>query len=118
MPGEELRIEKTIVEGKIPLLLLTGAINVNTFDKLESHLHGIFGSGNYTVLIDLAGVRYVSSAGAGVLMNAYMQCHEHGGKLVLVRMPESIHDVLDLLNIHDVIPSAVNLGEALKLLKP
>ncbi|HYG77884.1 MAG TPA: STAS domain-containing protein [Planctomycetota bacterium] len=115
--SEELRIEKETLTGKgIPVLILYGAINVNTFDKLEQAIQDLFKAGKYTLFIDVLNVKYVSSAGAGVLMNAYLQAQEQKGKLVLIRLSPGVRDVLDLLNLHNVIPIADDAPSALKLL--
>ena len=118
MGFEELKIEKEILAGKnIPVLILYGAINVNTFDKLEQSINELFREEKYNVLIDCSNVRYVSSAGAGVLMNAYLRAQEHGGKLILIKLSPGIRDVLDLLNLQNVILSADDARAALAMME-
>jgi anti-sigma B factor antagonist len=117
MAFEELKIEKEMLAGKnIPVLVLYGAINVNTFDKLEKSINELYRAGKYNVLIDVSNVRYVSSAGAGVLMNAYLQAQEHNGKMILIKLSPGIRDVLDLLNLQHVIPTAEDAKAALAML--
>jgi len=118
MAVDELRIEKETLTGKgIPVLILYGAINVSTFEKLEAAIQELFAAKIFTVFIDVANVKYVSSAGAGVLMNAYLQAQEQKGNLVLIRLSPGVRDVLDLLNLHNVIPIAEDARAALELLK-
>lgn len=115
MANEEIKIQKeTVGQGKVGMLVLTGAINVNTFDKLENAIQELFMNGTFKLVLDVAGVRYVSSAGAGVLMNAFLQAQENHGKLVLIRVSNSVKDVLELLNLQNVIPMADDLNGALK----
>ena len=117
MGFEELKIEKEILSGKnIPVLILYGAINVNTFDKLEQAINELYRAEKYNIMIDVANVRYVSSAGAGVLMNSYLQAQEHGGKMVLIKLSPGIRDVLDLLNLQHVIPTAEDAKAALAMM--
>ena len=116
MAFEELKIEKEILAGKnIPVLVLYGAINVNTFYKLEQSINELYRAGKYNILIDVSNVRYVSSAGAGVLMNAYLQAQEHNGKMILIKLSPGIRDVLDLLNLQHVIPTAEDAKSALAM---
>lgn len=118
MAFEELKIEKEMLAGSnIPVLILHGAINVNTFDKLEAAIDEIYNAGKYQLLIDVAHVRYVSSAGAGVLMNAFLLAQEHGGKLILIKLSPGIRDVLELLNLHDVIPCAEDAKAAVAMIR-
>ncbi len=117
MAFEELKIEQETLAGKnIPVLILYGAINANTFDKLEKAIQEQFKAEKYNILIDVANVRYVSSAGAGVLMNAYLQAQEHNGKLILIKLSPGIRDVLDLLNLQHVILTAEDAKAALAML--
>jgi anti-sigma B factor antagonist len=116
MPSDDMKIQKeTLASGKIVMLILNGAINVNTFDKLENEIQQLFMAGSYKVILDVSGIRYVSSAGAGVLMNAYLQAQEHNGKLVLIKVSNSVKDVLELLNLQNVIPIADDLNAAMPM---
>jgi anti-anti-sigma factor len=117
MAYEELKIEKEMLGGKnIPVLILYGAINVNTFDHLEKTITAHFKAGQYNIMLDVSNVRYVSSAGAGVIMNCYLQASENGGKLVLIKMSSGVRDVLDLLNLQHVIPTADDAKAALAMM--
>jgi anti-sigma B factor antagonist len=107
---------ETALGTDFPILIVSGAINVNTFDKLENAIDELFNAKKHRIIIDVAGVKYVSSAGAGVLMNAYLQAQENGGKIVLTRLSPGVRDVLDLLNLHNVIPIADDIDGAVKLL--
>jgi|SRR5687767_1757170 anti-sigma B factor antagonist len=116
MASEDMKIQKeTIAQGSIVMLILNGAINVNTFDKLETEIQQLFMAGSYKLILDVSGIRYVSSAGAGVLMNAFLQAQENNGKMVLIRVSNSVKDVLELLNLQNVIPIADDLKSALPM---
>ena len=72
---------------------------------------------HYNLVIDLAGVRYVSSAGAGVFMNVLTQSRENGGGLVLINLTQGVREIFELLNLHDVLPIATDLPAAIQMLK-
>jgi len=102
--------------GKIVLFSVRGSINVHTFDQVETAINQAFAGGAIDIIMVLSGVKYISSAGAGVLMNAYLQAQEKQGLLVLVQPTPGVRDVLDLLNLRDVLHSAPNVEAALTML--
>ena len=116
MANEDIKIQKeTLAGGKITMFVLTGAINVSTLDKLENEIHDLYKAGKYNLILDVSGIRYVSSAGAGVLMNAFLQAQENHGKLVLLKASNNVKDVLELLNLQNVIPMADDMNAALPM---
>jgi len=109
---DELKIEKE-VRDSVAILSLAGAVSVNTYEKLEAALNDLFDEGKYRIIIDMAGVRYVASAGAGVLMNALSQCRENHGNLVLANLSAHVLEIFDLLNLTHILPIADSLEAAL-----
>lgn len=109
---EELRIE-TRTEQSVAILALTGRLYVHTYEKLEAVLNELFDKGCYNLILDMGKVEYMSSAGAGALMNAFSQCDQNQGRLVLVNVTPRVFEVLDLLNLNLVLPAAQSLESVL-----
>ncbi|MCY3019971.1 MAG: STAS domain-containing protein [Planctomycetota bacterium] len=112
---EELTIQKTTTENDVVVLTLAGSIGNATYGRLEAAINEVFATGNYSVILDVANVRYVSSSGAGVLMNAFLQARDNQGKLVLVRVPPTVANILELLNLQAILPVAADMPSALAL---
>lgn len=110
---DELKIEQQMLQSVV-LISLDGPVSVTTYEKLEAILDDLFFQGHYRLVVDMARVKYVSSAGAGVLMNALSQCRENNGNVVLANVTPAVAEILDLLNLTNVLPAAHSLDEALK----
>jgi len=109
---EELQVV-TRMEHAVAILVLTGRLNVRTYERLEAELNTLFDAGHYLVIIDMGKVEYMSSAGAGTLMNAFSQCLQNQGRLVLANVTPTVLEVLDLLNLNSVLPTTNSLESAL-----
>lgn len=51
---------------------------------------------NCKLLLDMSGVRYMSSAGLRVLLYLFRQCSAQRGQIALAAMPEMIHETLEI----------------------
>lgn len=118
MAVEELKIERfTGTNEDVVVLVLKGPISVHTYEQLDSTFDELLRQQRYNIVIDLAGVRYVSSAGAGVLMNMLTQSRENHGGIVLINLTQGVKEIFELLNLNDVLPMAPDLPSALQILK-
>ena len=118
MAVEELKIERfTGTNDDVIVLVLTGPISVHTYEQLDNAFEALLNEKHYNIVLDMAGVPYVSSAGAGVLMNVLTQARENGGGMILINLTAGVREILKLLNLHDVLPIAADLPAAIALLK-
>lgn len=112
--NKELDIEVQPYEGTDTwVVALSGPIGVTTYEKLDETLAGLFEEGQYRIVLDMERVDYVSSAGAGVLLNAMTQCTEHGGRFVLANVKLSVWEVFELLQLESVLPVTASLPAAI-----
>lgn len=110
----DLEIEVSPHEGSdIWIVALTGPIGVTTYEKLDETLAGLFEEGQYRLILDMQRVDYVSSSGAGVLLNAMTQCADHGGHFVLTHVSTSVSEVFELLQLESVIPVTASIPAAI-----
>jgi len=70
--------------GGIPVLVVTGEIDVVTKPVLHDHLDAQLEMGRSTMVVDLRNVTFLDSTGLGVLIGALKRCREAGGDLRLV----------------------------------
>jgi len=115
---DELVVERLVMLNPgVAVIALHGPLSVHTYEKLEAQLDLVLQQKCSNLILDLTNVRYVSSAGAGVLMNVLSQVRDIGGNLVLVNLTDAVRDILDLLNLQNVLPMAPDVSSALKLFK-
>lgn len=112
--SKDLDIEVEPYEGSDTwVVTLTGPIGVTTYEKLDETLAGLFAEGQYRIVVNMERVDYVSSAGAGVLLNAMTQCSEHGGRFVLASVSVSVWEVFELLQLENVLPVTASIPAAI-----
>ena len=70
-------------------------------DKVRSLLH----QGHRALLVNLAGVGYMDSAGLGELVQAYATTVKQGGSLKLVHATKRLHDLLVITKLSTVFES-------------
>ncbi len=89
----ESRIEDVLV------LKLSGYLDGHTFVELEKSLDTAIKGGSHRIVIDLAELTYIASAGVGVFINSQHQVRKHGGSLQLVNPAPSVREVFGILGL-------------------
>ena len=93
---------------------------------LHESIRCLAGEGKTQVLLDLAWVKHIDSAGLGELIASHVTLDKKGGALKLMHMTESVHELMaitKLLTIFDVYndePEALAsfVGETLRIVNP
>jgi anti-anti-sigma factor len=77
MGESPMKITVTHKQGKVPVAVLhiTGAIDSSNSNELDSYASNIISSGDQYLLLDLAHVHFLSSAGLRSLLRIYRQLH-------------------------------------------
>jgi len=89
--------------GDISFVQVGGYIDNVTSSQLEIALNDVISQGVNRVIIDLASVSYISSAGWGVFLGKIKGLRENGGDLIITRMIPDVADVFELLEFHRVL---------------
>jgi anti-anti-sigma factor len=115
---DSLKIEQE-PGNQLVLLRLTGTVDAHTFDQLESSLDALFQKNVFSLVVDMAGVRYASSAGIGVFIGALAKARQEKGDLVLMNISPEVLEVFDILGLTpmffiapDIDAAAVHLEKA------
>lgn len=97
--------------GDACVVLVTGSIDSTTADGFTSHVRGL-PSESSDVLVDLFGVRYLSSAGLGALLSLMKTAKERGGRFAVYDPSLSVRRVLEIskLGFLDVKNQALEPG--------
>ena len=103
MVKDEFTIEKEVLADKgVVLLRLAGYLDAHTFERLDEAIADLFAQGSYRLVVDLAHVEYVSSAGAGVFIGKMTEAQEHNGNIVLMNPTANVREVFDLLGLTQI----------------
>jgi anti-sigma B factor antagonist len=79
-----------------------GYLDANTAEDLDNLIAAIFDQGVFKLAIDLSGVSFMSSAGAGILMVTHKQADTEGGGAVFVNPSEQVLGVFKVLGLGEI----------------
>ena len=91
---------KTTTEGTLLTIAVSGRVDTVTAPELEASLK--FGDAT-CVVIDLANVPYMSSAGLRLLLAAHKTMLGKGGELQIANVQEDVREVLDITGFSDIL---------------
>lgn len=89
-----MEITKTQTD-ELTTVTIKGRVDTNTAPELEKELVGLFESAPKLVL-DLADVDYVSSAGLRVVLMAYKSLSARGKQLLITHVNDDVMEVFDM----------------------
>ena len=84
-------------EAAVRIIRIRGHVDAHTAPHLEDAIGRMIEESIHQVVLDLADLTYISSAGLGVLTGTLGTFREHGGDLKLARTPDKVYRILDLL---------------------
>ena len=101
--------------GTVTVLDLSGRITMGEGDTLlKDKLHSLLHQGKKNLLLNLAQVSYVDSAGLGALVAAYTTVTREGGNLRLVGITRKLQDLLSITKLLTVFETFDTEDEAMR----
>ena len=97
---------KTREIGNVAIIDLNGRITLgeNT-GILRNAITTLLSQGKKNVLLNMADVGYVDSAGLGELVGAYTTAANQGGSVKLLNMQGKLKDLMTITKLHTIFPS-------------
>jgi anti-sigma B factor antagonist len=105
-------------QGTVTVLSLKGYLDGHTYVELERRLDKALTDGTHRLVVDLAELTYIASAGVGVFINGQHQLRKAGGSLQLVKPNDSVREIFNILGIeslfviHDTLAGGVTAAAA------
>lgn len=97
---------KTRRVGNVAIVDLTGRITLGeSTGILRDELRSLLAQGNKQIILNMAGVSYVDSAGLGELVSAYTTATNQGGSLKLLHLQGKLHDLMQITKLHTIFPA-------------
>lgn len=87
------------------LLLLAGKLDTNSSPPTQQRILEVIERGEKKLLLDLAGVDYVNSAGLRVFMMAAKKIKSVGGKLAICGMTPNVRELFEIAGFLPLIPT-------------
>lgn len=101
--------------GDVTILDLQGRLILDDgFEPLRVALNHVIGEGRRKLLLNLAGVTYLDSAGVGLIACKYVTLCRHSGQLKLCNLRARSHEVLHTTKLLTVFEAFASEADALK----
>ena len=115
--------ERTVKD--VTILDLKGRERIRGAMALYESIRCLAREGKIQILLDLAWVKHIDSAGLGELVSSHVTLDNKGGALKLMHMTESVHEVmavtklLTVFDVYDDEPEALAsfAGETLRIVE-
>ncbi len=108
-----MQIEQRAV-GSVMILDLKGKVTLGEGDEvLKDKINSLILQGHKKMLLNLADVPYIDSAGLGEIVRTYTTVSRQGGQLKLVNLTKRITDLLMITKLLTVFETFDNEPEAL-----
>ena len=101
--------------GDVVILDVKGRITLGDGDEvLKDKVNAVVGKGQKKILLNLADVPYVDSAGLGEIVRTYTTVSRQGGSLKLLNLTKRISDLLAITKLLTVFETFDSEPEAIK----
>ena len=105
--------ERTI--GDVTLLDLKGKITLGEGDELlKDKVNSLVNQGHKKIVLNLADVPYIDSAGLGEVVRTYTTVSRQGGSLKLLNLTKRITDLLSITKLLTVFETFESENEAVR----
>ena len=109
-----MRIEERAVNG-VTILDLHGKMLIGEGDELlREKINQLVENGTEKIVLNLAEVPYVDSAGLGEIVRCYTTVSRKNGKLKLLHLTKRIHDLLSITKLLTVFETYEDESEVVK----
>lgn len=98
--------------GDAEVLSLIGQLDISSVGRLVSEAADAVRHGHPRLILDLAGVEFVDSAGLAGLLNVLRRTGKAGGGLVLVHVQPVVSELLSLTRLDRELEFAATLPQA------
>ena len=96
-----MKIEKKLNDSRL-LITLEGRLDTMTVPQLEQEIKSIPDTVT-ELIVDLAGMEYISSSGLRVLLSAYKVMRSRGG-MKITNANELLKEIFDVTGFSDFLP--------------
>ena len=101
--------------GDVVVLDLKGKITLGEGDELlKDKVNSLVNQGHKKIVLNLADVPYIDSAGLGEIVRTYTTVSRQGGALKLLNLTKRITDLLSITKLLTVFETFDSEGEAVR----
>ncbi len=97
---------------RISEVRVDGVIDTTTAGELEEVIDSLMKRERYHIVLDLAGVDYISSAGWGIFISRIKDVRANGGDIKLANLVPNVYEIYELLEFDKVLKAHPGIDEA------
>ena len=90
---------------QVSVVRVDGVIDTTTASELEEIIESLLKRQRYMIVLDLAGVDYISSAGWGIFISRIKDVRNNRGDIKLANMIPNVYEIYELLEFDKVLKS-------------
>ncbi len=113
----EIHMETRKLGNTVCAVEIQGEIDVYTSPKVKETINELIEKGNFFLVINLEGVRYIDSTGLGVLIGALKKVKENDGAISLISTNPQIKKIFTITGLVKIFGIYRNEEEALADMK-
>ena len=98
-----LKIQTAQTEPGVVTVSPKGSIDANTSSILESEIRRILTANFKTLVLDMGGVDFISSAGIGAVTKAKVTIKRRGGDLAMINVQPQVKKVFEIMHLGPVL---------------
>jgi anti-sigma B factor antagonist len=118
MDDIRISLDATGRANEVTLVRVDGVIDTMTASELERVMNSLLEQKKYKIIVDLAGVDYISSAGWGIFISNIREIKAHEGDIKLARMIPSVYEIFELLEFDSILKAYDNIEKAKAEFRP
>ena len=101
--------------GSVTVVDLSGRITLGEGSALlRNTIRELLDEKRFKILLNLADINYIDSAGIGELVSAYTAVKNRGGDLKLLNLTKKVHDLMQITRLFTVFEVHSNEAAALQ----
>ena len=97
-----LNIEKNVQDGVLNLGV-SGRLDTQTCVELQRELEPVWEAGELNIVMDLADLQYVSSAGLRVFLMSEKKCRANDKSMTLTNVSQTIREIFDIVGFSGIL---------------
>jgi len=106
---------KTRQVGSVTVVDISGRIELGGESAaLRDLIADLLSKGQTQILLNLADVNYIDSAGLGTLVGGFASVRKHQGELKLLNLTDKVNDVMNVTKLYTIFDVATDEEAAVK----
>jgi anti-anti-sigma factor len=90
-------------KGDIVIIRVTGRLDAASSPQLEKKIHSIIDTGHFKLILNLADVEYLSSAGMRLMLSLSKKLKNLEGKVVACHINDEVMEVIKMAGFNQVL---------------